>query len=142
MTPNRTLVATLSSYDIDRIHKISDVWREAGIRVVLFVCTANYQRSKTCEDLFKEFTHGVSIKSAGVSRKECSRRGTTLCTESMIAGADIVYVFEPLHSQRINEHTSSRYKKKLTNLDIPDKYSYMSPDLIELVLSNTQLIPK
>ena len=135
MASNLTLLAAFSSDDIERIRMILDAWAETKFENVLFVCTANFQRSKTCEDLFNEFSNGLLVKSAGVSRKECSRMGTTLCTEKMLADANIIYVFEELHSQRINEHTSSRYQSKLVNLDIPDQYKYMSTRLIDLVLT-------
>ena len=120
--------------EICQINDIVQAWQGKGFQKILFVCTANYQRSKTCEDLFKEFSD-VSFFSAGVSRKECTRRGSTLCTESMLEAADVIYIFEPLHAERINSHTDYRYADKLVSLDIPDQYQYMAADLVELILS-------
>lgn len=125
-----------------RISDIVATWEAKEIQQVLFVCTANFQRSKTCEDIFKKATKHISVKSAGVSKKECNRRGTTLCTDALLDEADIIYIFETLHSKRINEHTSFRFNTKLINLDIPDHYSYMSPAFLELVLFKLQALPK
>jgi len=124
----------VSVFETGQMNDIVQAWQSKSVQKILFVCTANYQRSKTCEDLFKAFTE-VSVSSAGVSRKECARRGSTLCTESMLEAADVIYIFEPLHAERINSHTDYRYAGKLVSLDIPDQYQYMSSDLVELILS-------
>lgn len=128
-----------SSYQVsasktDLMNDIVQAWRGKRFEKILFVCTANYQRSKTCEDLFKG-TSEASVSSAGVSRKECARRGSTLCTELMLEAADVIYIFEPLHTERINSHTDYRFADKLVSLDIPDQYQYMAADLVELILS-------
>lgn len=124
----------LSTSEIDQIREVALVWQGNSFQKILFVCTANYQRSKTCEDLFKGRIDIVA-SSAGVSRKECARRGSTLCTVSMLETADVVYIFESLHAERINSYTDYRFADKLVSLDIPDQYQYMSSDLIELILS-------
>ena len=101
---------------------------------VLFVCTANIQRSLTAEHLFKSMYPLVQFKSAGVSRKECSRNNSTLCTDELLSWADVVFVFEQMHLDRIQEHTGTRFGSKIVNLEVDDIYQYMQPTLVELLI--------
>ena len=101
---------------------------------ILFICTANIQRSLTAERLFSLRYPNLNFKSAGVSRKECERNKSTLCTEKMLEQADIIYVFENLHIERISDNTSGGSLSKITNLDIPDVYNFNDPKLIRLLL--------
>ncbi|MBE9396323.1 hypothetical protein IOQ59_03515 [Pontibacterium sp. N1Y112] len=47
---------------------------------VLFICTANIQRSLTAEHVCRTLYPEHQFKSAGVSKKECARNNSTLCT--------------------------------------------------------------
>ena len=100
---------------------------------ILFLCTANIQRSRTAEDLFREEMPQHVYRSAGLSEKECKRNHTTLCTEEMLVWADKVYVFEQMHLERIQAHTDDKYIDKIHCLDIEDVYQYMQPELIILL---------
>src|SRR3989338_3112710 len=98
---------------------------------ILFLCTANLNRSKTAEVHFaaKESSH--VYRSAGLSEKECHRNQTTLCTETMLEQADLIFVMEDSHIRRIEQYTEQRFLKKIINLDIQDIYKFMEPALIE-----------
>ncbi|WP_415912774.1 phosphotyrosine protein phosphatase [Neptuniibacter sp. QD37_11] len=96
---------------------------------ILFVCTANIQRSLTAEHRCREWFPEHEYRSAGVSKKECGRNGTTLCSELMLKWADVVMVFESMHEARILEHTGSKHQHKIINLGIPDIYQYDQPEL-------------
>lgn len=98
---------------------------------ILFLCTANIQRSRTAEELFKSRYPDHSFRSAGLSEKECSRNESTLCTEEMLQWADHVYVFEQMHIDRIEQHTGQRYIHKIECLEIEDIYQYMQAELVE-----------
>jgi predicted protein tyrosine phosphatase len=100
---------------------------------VLFLCTANKNRSKTAEDYFSSKNNGHEYRSAGLSYKWCERYGTTICTKELLAWADKVYVFEDMHLERIQEHTGSKHLPKITNLNIPDEFTYMSDSLLEII---------
>lgn len=130
---NKVLNSTTARDEL--IASICHSLQDDGIRKVLFVCTANFQRSKTCEDLFKDRLDTLAVKSAGVSERECQKRGTTLCTEEMLAAADVVFTFEQMHIDRINDHTNQRFNLKMINLNIEDRFQYMQKSLIEKVLS-------
>lgn len=107
---------------------------------VLFLCTANLNRSKTAELYFAEKYPKNDYKSAGLSSKECRRNGTTLCTEKLLAWADVVYVMEAEHLRRIEQHTGQRFLNKIISLEIPDVYSFGDNSLIEQLELSYQAI--
>ncbi|WP_299178773.1 hypothetical protein [uncultured Neptuniibacter sp.] len=100
---------------------------------ILFVCTANIQRSLTAEHLCARLYPCHSFKSAGVSKKECSRNNSTLCTVALLDWADIVFTFEKMHAERIEQHTAGEYTGKIINLNIEDRFQYNAPELITLI---------
>ena len=102
---------------------------------ILFLCTANIQRSRTAETLFKGLYPGLNFKSAGLSKKECERNNSTLCTIELLTWADQIYVFEQLHLARIGEHSGGQFDSKITNLNVPDRYQFMQQELIDLLKS-------
>ena len=98
---------------------------------ILFLCTANLNRSKTAELYFASRDPVNVYRSAGLSKKECNRNGTTLCTEEMLEWADTVYVMEHTHIVRIEQYTGQRFLNKIINLNIPDIYRFGEGALIE-----------
>lgn len=107
---------------------------------VLFLCTANLQRSKTAEELFRAANNNHEYKSAGLSAKYVRKANSTLCTEELLQWADRVYVFEQQHIDRIQSHTGEQYVSKIINLDIPDDFRYFQRELVLLLLESTKLI--
>ena len=101
---------------------------------ILFLCTANLQRSKTAEDLFRAANNDHEYKSAGLSYKYVQKGNSTLCTEEMLQWADRVYVFEQKHVERIQTHTGDIFLPKIINLNIPDNYQYFQRELVMLLL--------
>lgn len=51
----------------------------------------------------------------------------------MIENADLVFVMEPLHINRIREEAGDRLARKCINLDILDTYTENDPDLIAIL---------
>ncbi len=98
---------------------------------ILFLCTSNLNRSKTAEKHFATKEPHIHFRSAGLSKKECQRNGTILCTEEMLVWADLIYVMEAEHIRRIEEYTGTKYLDKILNLHIPDVYQYCDHELIE-----------
>jgi predicted protein tyrosine phosphatase len=94
-------------------------------RKLLFVCSHNLQRSITAERIYQGFK-GYEARSAGTEREARVR-----VSEEHLKWADIVFVMEQQHIQRLR----SRFKealngKRLICLEIPDRYGYMSFELI------------
>lgn len=106
---------------------------------ILFLCTANIQRSKTAEELFRAANSDHEYKSAGLSAKYVQKANSTLCTEEMLQWAEQIYVFEEKHIDRIQKHTGDVYLPKISNLDISDDYQYFERDLILLLLERIKL---
>ncbi len=101
---------------------------------ILFLCTSNLNRSKTAEDLFKIIDHDNSYRSAGLNARYCSFYGSKLCTTELLDWANIIYTMEEKHIIRIGEYTEDKYLNKIVNLEIEDIYTYMQPELVELII--------
>lgn len=107
---------------------------------ILFLCTANIQRSRTAEDHFRENYPEHTYKSAGLSEKYCKQHGTTVCTTELLDWADKVFVMETMHLQRIEEYAGKHYLDKVENLVIEDIYQYMHPALLQLLDAHEKLL--
>ena len=89
---------------------------------ILFICNQNKNRSKTAEELFKTT---YNTKSAGLySDKPVNR--------NQLQWADLIVVMED--EQRIElvkRFPDEVMKKRVISLNIPDYFSYGSPELID-----------
>ena len=106
---------------------------------ILFLCTANIQRSKTAEEIFRAANKNHLYKSAGLSEKYVKKANSTLCTEKMLQWADRIYVFEQQHIDRIQSHTGEVFLTKIINLDIPDVYQYFQRELVLKLIKKIKL---
>lgn len=64
---------------------------------VLFVCTANLQRSPTAQSLFRSWKGRWETRSAGISPV----LGGNGLTQELIDWADLILVMEPVHAEYI-----------------------------------------
>lgn len=95
---------------------------------VLFVCSRNKWRSATAERLYRDHPHHT-VRSAGTSPAAHTRISATL-----LSWADIVFVMEKKHREIIrNTFDPESLDKQIIVLDIPDDYSYMDPELIDMI---------
>lgn len=95
---------------------------------LLFVCSRNQWRSPTAEEIFKN-SQEHQAKSAGT---EPSAR--IKITEKLINWADIIFVMEKKHKERINQRFAAVVdEKELIVLDIPDEYQFMDEELVDLI---------
>lgn len=109
------------------------------MKKILFVCSANKQRSKTAEDFFSEKYPSHEFLSAGTNLKVCRKEGTNPLSEQMLAWADQIYIMERRHKDLIRKNTGSNYGSKIIVLDIFDSYKYYDRSLIELLKSKISL---
>lgn len=100
---------------------------------ILFICSANKQRSKTAEDFFAANYPDHEFMSAGTNLKICRKEGTTELTEDLLTWADKIYVMESKHLVQIQKSTGSKYYGKIKVLNIPDIYKYYDPELLKIV---------
>jgi predicted protein tyrosine phosphatase len=95
---------------------------------LLFVCSHNLQRSITAERIYRGF-NGYEVKSAGTEPEARVR-----VSEELLEWADIVFVMEQKHIKRLRtKFKHALAGKRLICLDIPDRYGYMSFDLIRVL---------
>ena len=92
---------------------------------VLFVCSRNRWRSPTAEKVWSRHPQ-INARSAGTSPR--ARRTVTAAD---IRWADIIIVMERKHQNRIlAQFTRLVQHKPIHELDIPDNYNYMDPELV------------
>ncbi len=91
---------------------------------LLFVCSRNQWRSPTAEKIFNGQKH--SAKSAGTEKSARIKINSKLIT-----WADMIFVMEKRHKQRLIEQYSDLLTDKpVIILDIPDEYPYMDEELV------------
>jgi predicted protein tyrosine phosphatase len=95
---------------------------------ILFVCSQNKWRSLTAETIFKN-NPNYFVKSAGTENGARVR-----ITEKLVSWADIIFVMEKRHKERLNYKFGILLDdKELIILDIADDYKYMDTELIEIL---------
>ncbi len=95
---------------------------------LLFICSKNRWRSPTAEEVFSNY-EGIESISAGTNSDS-----ETPISGDLIEWADVVFVMERTHKEKITKCFSTLLKnKKVVVLGIPDTYKYMQPELVELL---------
>jgi len=95
---------------------------------LLFVCSENRLRSPTAERVFSDYP-GVNAIGAGTNSD-----AETTVTGDLIEWADVVFVMEKSHKNKISKKFNELLKgKRLVCLDIPDNFHCMQPELIKLL---------
>lgn len=95
---------------------------------ILFVCSRNKWRSRTAETIFRNNQDHV-IKSAGTEND-----ARVKATEKLVKWADLIFVMEKRHRQRLEEKFEDAMSgKEVVVLDIEDNYPYMDEALIEIL---------
>jgi predicted protein tyrosine phosphatase len=96
---------------------------------VLFVCSQNRLRSPTAEHLFADWP-GVSTASAGTNLS-----AEQPLTPELVEWADLICVMEAEHRSRLRSRFREHLRdQRIVCLRIPDRYRYMQPELMELLL--------
>ena len=95
---------------------------------VLFVCTANRERSPTAEHVFSTWPK-IETDSAGIGNDA----DVQLSTEQ-VEWADTIFVMEKVHRTRLQKKFRKQLNdKRVICLNIPDDYPLMDMELIELL---------
>jgi predicted protein tyrosine phosphatase len=103
------------------------------VKKILFVCSANKQRSKTAEDYFSNIYTEFEFYSAGTNLRLCQKEGTNPLTESGLQNANLILVMETKHKNEINKQMGNRFSKKIEILNIPDNYKYFQIELLRIL---------
>lgn len=100
---------------------------------VLFVCSRNQWRSPTAEAIYKN-DPDIHTKSAGT---EPSAR--IKLTAGIIKWANVIFVMEKKHRQRIQENfPEESHSKKIIVLNIADEYQFMDEELISEIRAGVE----
>ena len=95
---------------------------------LLFVCSRNRLRSPTAELVFAAYP-GIETASAGLAPD-----AEEPLADEHIEDADIVFVMERAHRARLNRRFGRVLRgKRIVCLDIPDRYQFMQPELVDLL---------
>ncbi|MCD9029165.1 low molecular weight protein tyrosine phosphatase family protein [Luteimonas sp. BDR2-5] len=98
------------------------------MRNVLFVCSRNRLRSPTAEQVFADWP-GIETSSAGLDHD-----AENPLTPELLRWADLVFVMERAHRTRLSTRFRAGLgRARIVCLDIPDRYGYMAPDLVDLL---------
>ena len=93
---------------------------------LLFVCSRNRFRSLTAEKIFNRIP-SVQVRSAGTESE-----ARIVVTEGHISWADVIFVMEKSHLQKLRRKFGSALDAKRTvTLHIPDEFQFMQRELID-----------
>ncbi|MGB5981690.1 MAG: phosphotyrosine protein phosphatase [Nonlabens sp.] len=106
---------------------------------ILFVCSANKDRSKTAEDYFSAKYLDKNFDSAGTNKKICQQLGTNFISKEQLDAADRILVMEHKHLKVIKDLFGSKYHNKISVLHIKDLYKYGSSELIDILIRHVSL---
>ena len=104
---------------------------------ILFICSANKDRSRSAEDYFREKHPQHSFDSAGTNEKICFQLGTSFLNVEQLAWADVIFVMEKKHKEFALNLAKS--KKKIQILGIADRYAYYQKELLEILDQKVRL---
>tara|TARA_B100001778_G_C18122230_1_gene421163 strand:- start:127 stop:459 length:333 start_codon:yes stop_codon:yes gene_type:complete len=100
---------------------------------VLFICSANKDRSATVELLGQELWPNHQFISAATNQKICFQLGTQYINKELMDWADIVFAMESKHKKELIKLFGSSFSKKIKVLDIKDHYEYGNSNLKEIL---------
>ncbi len=95
---------------------------------MLFICSQNRLRSPTAEQVFASW-EGIETASAGTNND-----AENPLTAELVAWAQLIFVMERVHRDKLSKKFREHLKEqRVVCLDIPDRYGFMDPALIELL---------
>jgi predicted protein tyrosine phosphatase len=100
-----------------------------AMRRVLFLCSRNRLRSPTAEQVFGAWPN-LEVDSAGLADD-----AEVVLSTDQLDWAELIVVMESSQRRRLQARHRARLKgKKIVCLDIPDRYAFMQPKLVEALL--------
>ncbi len=104
------------------------LYKVIELKNLLFVCGKNKLRSPTAEAIFSSW-QGVSVDSAGVSSD-----ANVVVSLEQVQWADVIFVMEKSHCSKLKSKFPSAINgKHVVCLDVPDKFSYMQQELVDIL---------
>lgn len=100
---------------------------------VIFICTANRDRSRTAEIYFQNKFKEHRYRSAGINKYLSERHGGIHVKKYMLDVADRIICAEQVHSDYITSKINSIYKLKIEVLDLGDTETFMTDSLVKML---------
>ncbi|RDI99070.1 phosphotyrosine protein phosphatase [Dyella solisilvae] len=98
-------------------------------RRVLFLCSRHRLRSPTATAVFAAWPE-LEVDSAGLADD-----AETVLSPEQLDWAELIVVMEASQRRRLQVRHGARLRgKRVVCLDIPDRYAFMQPELVELLL--------
>lgn len=98
---------------------------------ILFVCSANRDRSRTAEIYFQNKYPEHRFRSAGINKYLSQRHGGIYLQSYMLDIADRVICAEKHHLEHILNHYDMKYEPKIDVMDLGDTDTFMTENLIK-----------
>jgi len=98
---------------------------------ILFVCTANRDRSRTAEIYFQNKYPEHRFRSAGINKYLSERHGGIHLKAYMLDIADRIICMENIHFTYIHEKIDKKYYSKIQILELGDTDTFMTKSLID-----------
>lgn len=98
---------------------------------VLFICTANRDRSRTAEIYFQNKYPEYRFRSAGINKYLSERHGGIHLKRYMLDIADRIVCAERIHSDYILSQIDKRFSDKIEILNLGDTENFMTDSLIK-----------
>jgi predicted protein tyrosine phosphatase len=100
---------------------------------VIFICTANRDRSRTAEIYFQNKYPEHRFRSAGINKFLSERHGGIHLKKYMLDVADRIICAEDVHSKYILEKIDKVYESKIEVLNLGDTETFMKQELINML---------
>lgn len=100
---------------------------------LLFICTANINRSRTAEDMLTDSEH-YEVKSAGI---KYHKDGGQVVTQGLVGWADVIILMDEINDHHytllLTNFRKDIISKEILVLRIPDIYARGDKNLIDLL---------
>lgn len=100
---------------------------------IIFICTANRDRSRTAEIYFQNKYPNDRFRSAGINKYLSERHGGIHVKKYMLDCADRIICAETVHAHYIVNQIDKKYLGKIEVLELGDTENFMSESLIKLL---------
>jgi predicted protein tyrosine phosphatase len=100
---------------------------------ILFICTANRDRSRTAEIYFQNKYPEHRFRSAGINKYLSERHGGIHVKKYMLDVADRIICAEHVHSDWIVQNIDKKYLSKIEILNLGDTEIFMKEELIKML---------
>ncbi len=100
---------------------------------VIFICSANRDRSRTAEIYFQNKFPEHRFRSAGINKYLSERHGGIHLKQYMLDIADRIVCAELVHSDYIIRQIDKKYISKIEVLNLGDTEPFMSGQLISML---------